>query len=622
MEEIINDGSASSHGPQNWHAINWQRVARNVRTTQMRIAKATQEGDWRRVKALQRSLTRSFSARTLAVRRVTENQGKRTAGVDRELWDTPTCKWEAVSKLKQQRGYRPLPLRRVYLPKANGKERPLGIPTMTDRAMQALHLLALEPVVESQSDPNSYGFRINRSTADAMSQLFILLSRKASAQWVLEADIEGCFDHINHDWLVNHVHMDKGTLAKWLKAGVVYKGQLTSTEAGTPQGGIISPTLANVALNGLETGLAEHLGAQLGKSKVPKLRVSVVRYADDFVITGASKDLLEREVRPWVEAFLAQRGLRLSPTKTRVTHIDDGFDFLGWNFRKYSDVLLIKPSRKNVKAFYGKVRAIVKGHKMVTQADLLKLLNPVLRGWARYHQPVVAKETFSKLDALLWWRLARWARRRHPKKSPRWVAEKYWPTVEGRTEFATKVIGADGKNQWRALYRLADTPIVRHHKVKGDFNPFDPKWEAYGEDLRSRRMLKSMAYRKQWASLYLSQDGRCVHCGEAISDVTGWHDHHLIPRGLGGSDGLTNRVLLHPVCHHQLHALGLSVAKPASGRGFGAKQGAGDRLDRSPKSHIVVLEPDAVKVASPVLRGGWSSDGLSLPSFGAFPCAF
>lgn len=565
MEKIIDLGdSASSRLPDHWHAIDWRLVEQQVRTMQMRIAKATQECDWRRVKALQRSLIRSFAARTLAVRRVTENQGKRTAGVDRELWDTPTRKWEAVSALKQQRGYRPQPLRRVFIPKANGKERPLGIPTMTDRAMQALHLLGLEPVVESQSDPNSYGFRRNRSTADAMSQLFVCLSQKAAAKWVLEADIEGCFDHINHEWLVSHVHMDREILNKWLKAGVVYKGQLASTEAGTPQGGIISPTLANVALNGLEAGLQSHLRAKVGSTKVQRLKVNVVRYADDFVITGESKDFLETEVRPWVEAFLAQRGLRLSPAKTRVTHIDQGFDFLGWNFRKYSGTLLIKPSKKNAQAFYDKVKGIVKANLMVKQADLIQMLSPVLRGWARYHHPVVAKETFSKLDSLLRWRLTRWARRRHPTKTSKWVAGKYWPLVDGRFEFATRMRAKDDTPWWMCLYRLADTEIVRHRKIKGDYNPFDPRWEVYGEDLRSQRMLKSMAYRKQWATLYLSQQGKCVCCGGAMSDDTGWHDHHLIPRVAGGSDLLSNRVLLHPECHRQLHAKGLTVAKPAS----------------------------------------------------------
>jgi len=300
-------GSALSLAPDNWHAVDWRRVERNVRGMQIRIAKATREGDWRRVKALQRMLTRTLSAKLHAVRRVTQNQGARTAGVDRELWKPPEARWEAIGRMKR-RGYKPLPLRRVFIPKANGKERPRGIPTMRDRAMQALHLLALEPVSESTSDPNSYGFRINRSTADAMSQIFVAMSRKGSARWVLEADIKGCFDHINHDWLENHVPMDREILRKWLKAGLIYKGQRQATEAGTPQGGIISPTLANVTLNGLERELIVHLGAKFGIGKAKKLKVNVVRYADDFVITGDSKEMLECEVRPWIEAFLEVRG--------------------------------------------------------------------------------------------------------------------------------------------------------------------------------------------------------------------------------------------------------------------------------------------------------------------------
>lgn len=560
---VSNDDSASSREPQDWHAIDWRRVERNVRTTQKRIAKATQEKDWRRVKALQRSLIHSFAARALAVRRVTENQGKRTAGVDREKWGLPARKWEAIGKLKQQRGYRPMPLRRVFIPKQNGTERPLGIPTMTDRAMQALHLLGLEPVAESTSDPNSYGFRRSRSTADAMGQIFVCMSRKASAQWVLEADIKGCFDHINHDWLVSHVRMNKTILKRWLKSGVVHKGQLTPTDEGTPQGGPISPTLANVVLNGLELELLAHLRAKLGKEKAGKLKINVIRYADDFIITGASKEVLETEVRPWTETFLAKRGLQLSPEKTRVTHIEKGFDFLGWNFRKYRGTMLIKPSRKNAKALYDKVAEIIKTHLMAKQAVLIDKLNLILRGWAQYHHPVVAKEMFNKLDSLIYWRLVRWARRRHPKKSPTWCHQKYWQRLDDRSEFAGAKKATDGTWQTVRLYQLADTAITRHQKIKGAYNPFDPKWEQYGEELRAKRMLNSISYRKQLTHLYKSQSGNCALCGTAITRETGWHDHHIVRTVDGGSNLLSNRVLLHPVCHAKVHARRLTVVKPA-----------------------------------------------------------
>lgn len=537
-----------------------------MRGIQVRIAKATQEGQWRKVKALQRWLTRSYCGKVMAARRVTENQGSRTAGVDRELWDTPETRLEAIGRMRR-RGYKPKPLRRVYIPKANGKERPLGIPTMLDRAMQALHLLALEPVSESTSDPNSYGFRINRSTHDAMSQLFVSLSQTASAQWVLEADIKGCFDHINHDWLLRNVRMDRTVLRKWLKAGVIHKGLLQHTEEGTPQGGIISPTLANVTLNGLESGLHAHLRERMGKTKAAGLKVNVVRYADDFVITGSSKELLEEEVKPWVEGFLKERGLELSMEKTRIVHINEGFDFLGWNFRKYTETLLIKPSKKNEQTFYRKVKEVISGNKTKRQGDLIILLNKKLRGWANYHSPVVAKEAFSRMDHVIHRAIWRWAKRRHPNKRVDWVRKKYFHSVELRNwVFAGP--GKDWYGRWlhATLQTLADTPIRRHQKVKGSYNPFDPADERYGETLRQQRMLNSRRHRKQWLSLYQSQAGRCALCQGAITRETGWQDHHIIYKAMGGPDTLANRVLLHPVCHIRVHQLGLKVVKPAPSR--------------------------------------------------------
>lgn len=559
MKELSQQaGPALSGAPQQWHDIDWCRVQRNVRGMQVRIAKACREGSWRRVKALQRMLTRSKSARYLAVRRVTENQGKRTVGVDRVLWDTPDAKWKATQGLKRH-GYRPRPLRRVFIPKSNGKERPLGIPTMTDRAMQALYLLALAPIAETNGDPNSYGFRIERSTADAMAQLFVCLSRKASAQWVLEADIQGCFDHINHDWLIANVPTDKVILRKWLKAGVIHKGQLQAADAGTPQGGVISPTLANMVLDGLEAQLKQYLG--VGKSK--KFMVNVVRYADDFVITGASPEVLENEIKPWVEQFLAVRGLRLSPEKTRIVHIDQGFDFLGWSFRKYDGKLLIKPAKKNVKAFYGKVKEVIESSKTARQEDLIRKLNPMLRGWALYHQPVVAKQAYGRMDRKVFLKLWRWAKRRHPNKSLEWVRKRYFRTTGDRSwVFVTTITEENEAKREVELYSLASTPIERHKKVNGGYNPFDPAMEEMGERLRMERMLKRLKYRTQILSLYRSQNGKCQLCGQPITRETGWHDHHIIHRINGGNDSLANRVLLHPVCHHQLHNRGLTVGKP------------------------------------------------------------
>jgi RNA-directed DNA polymerase len=472
----VNPDSATSHGIIEWDQIAWPIVHRRVRRLQTRIAKATREQDWRRVKALQRFLVNSFSAKVLAVKRVSENDGKRTPGVDGEIWSTPEAKWQAIQRLGG-RGLRPQPLRRVYIPKrgSDTKMRPLGIPAMIIRAQQALHLQGLEPVAETRADPHSYGFRRNRGTQDAIGRVFNLLARQGAAPWILEADILGCFDNFGHGWLESHIPMNKKTLTGWLKAGYVESGKLFPTEAGTPQGGIASPTIANIALDGLEAVLAERFSRTQLATK--RFRVRLVRFADDFIITGNSKELLEKEVKPCVEAFLAERGLHLSQEKTNITHISEGFNFLGQNVRKYDGKLLIKPSAKNVKAFLDSVRATIRVNRSSKQETLINLLNPKIRGWANYHRHVVAKKTYSAVDHHIWCALWRWARRRHPNKPAGWVRQKYFRARDHRHwVFATQTRGKKGETRLLALRLASDTRIVRHVRVKADANPFDPAW--------------------------------------------------------------------------------------------------------------------------------------------------
>jgi RNA-directed DNA polymerase len=542
-----NAGSAASRGASDWDQIHWPIVHDHVRRLQIRIAQATRDRDWRRVKALQRFLVNSFSAKALAVKRVLENDGKRTPGVDGEIWSTPEAKWQAVQRL-DSRGLRPQPLRRVYIPKRGShKMRPLGIPTMMIRAQQALHLLGLEPVAETRADPHSYGFRRCRGTQDAIARVFDLLAKKGSAPWILEGDIKGCFDNFGHGWLESHIFMDKTVLRDWLKAGYVDSGKLFPTVAGTPQGGIASPTIANVALDGLEAVLAERFSRT--HSAILQNRVRMVRYADDFIITGSSKELLEKEVMPCVEMFLAERGLELSKEKTLITHISEGFDFLGQNVRKYDGKLLIKPSARNVKTFLDSVRETIRVNRSAKQETLINMLNPKIRGWANYHHRVVAKETYAKVDHHIWQALWRWARRRHPNKSCRWVRQRYFRTQDHRHwVFATQTRGYDGKTRMLALFSASSTRIVRHVGVKSDANPFDPAWDSYFAERQSTRMLERLQGRGFPKRLWQQQHGQCPGCGLPIGEDDRWVIQPVVPFKLGGSRSLTNLSMLHSTC--------------------------------------------------------------------------
>jgi len=567
----ITCAGAPSHESVAWHSINWAKCYREVRRLQARIVKATQEGKHSKVKALQWILTHSFSGKALAVRRVTENQGKKTAGVDGVTWSTPQDKSHAMLSLKR-RGYQPKPLRRVLIPKSNGKMRPLGIPTMKDRAMQALYLLALEPVAETTADGHSYGFRPERSTADAIQHCFNVLCKKTSAQWILEGDIKGCFDNISHDWLLNHIPTDRMVLRKWLKAGYMENRQLFPTESGTPQGGIISPTLANLVLDGLEAKLNVAFGKERrAEGERTNLKVSYARYADDFIVTGYSKELLEQEVKPIIEDFMRKRGLTLSPEKTKITHIEQGFDFLGQNVRKYDGKALIKPSKANIKTFLEKVRSTIKGNKTVKQVNLIGLLNPMIQGWANFHQHIAAKETFAYIDHEIWKALWQWAKRRHPNKGSRWVKQRYFHSTGSRNwvfAVATGKKTPKGNALLMMLRLAADTPIRRHRKIKMEANPFDPKWESYFEERQALKMVSSLRGRKKLIQLWLGQERRCPICCQPITQETGWHVHHIIRRVDGGKDGNSNLVMVHPNCHRQIHANGLQVVKPARASGL------------------------------------------------------
>jgi RNA-directed DNA polymerase len=463
-----------------WKNINWKHAQSIVSGIQARIVKAVQAGDKNRVRSLQRLLARSFAAKLLAVKRVTTNRGKNTPGVDGVTWKSPARKFREAQRLNLKR-YRAKPLLRKYIPKSNKKKRPLGIPVIKDRAEQALELMALDPVAECRADGMSNGFRKFRSTHDAIGACFNALRLKGSPIWIFEGDIAGCFDNFNHQWMLGNIPAHQRKLRMWLKAGCMENALLRPTTTGTPQGGIISPTLANMALDGIESMLKAGFGR--------KYKIHFVRYADDFIITGATKHVLEDKVKPMVIEFLKTRGLELSETKTTITHINDGFDFLGFNIRKYKGTLLIKPAKAKIKEHLCKIKNIIKANVATSTSSLINKLNPIIRGWGYYYRFVVSKRVFSYVDHHIWLKLWHWAKRRHPQKGRRWIKDKYFQSVGTRHWVFRE------KQDSIALFRLSSIPIRRYIKIKAEANPYDVLWKTYFEQRLLRRSLPAVGAR-------------------------------------------------------------------------------------------------------------------------------
>ncbi len=538
-----------------WNTIDWKKANRTVRNLRHRIFRATQEGNLKKVRSLQRLMLKSYSNRLISVRRVTQiNAGKQTPGVDKLVIKTPEGRSKMVDALAHYSPWKAKPAKRVSIPKANNKLRPLGIPVVVDRCLQAMVKNALEPAWEAKFEGTSYGFRPGRSCQDAIGRIYDLARPNKTKKWVLDADIRGAFDNISHEYLLKIIGPVPGKelIKQWLKAGYVEHGAFHATEQGTPQGGVISPLLANIALHGMEEAIGVKHNAQ-GHIKGTR---AVIRYADDFVCFCESKEDAEHVQRILVE-WLKERGLCLSEEKTRIVHLTEGFDFLGFNVRHYPAPktsrtgwkLLIKPSTASVQAIRKKLKELwVKG-KGTNVQGILARLNPIIRGWANYFRTVVASEIFHELDRWMFYRADRYAKWQHPKKPKHWRQQKYWGRLNldrsDRWVFGDKATGG-------YLLKFGWFPIERHILVKGTASPDDPELKGYWEQ-RQAAKAKDLTFSKQ--KLVKRQHGRCPQCGETLFNDEELHIHHLLACSQGGKNSYSNLVLVHLFCHQQIHAL-------------------------------------------------------------------
>jgi RNA-directed DNA polymerase len=547
--------------PTDWNATDWRQVQRTGRNLRQRIFRASEEGNHRKVRSLQNLMLRSHANALLAVRRVTQvNRGKNTPGVDKVIVKTPRARGELVDRLGEFTPWKAKPARRVYIPKAKGKFRPLGIPVIVDRAMQAITLNALEPEWEARFEGCSYGFRPGRGCHDAIASVYNIARPNKNKKWVLDADVKGAFDNIGHEALLQAIDgfPAKELVRQWLKAGYVEEGRFHATEAGTPQGGVVSPLLANIAFHGLE--------AALGVKRRPSGKIggkrALVRYADDFLVfceTEADAMAAKADVSAW----LAARGMTLSEEKTRTLHLSEGFDFLGFNIRHYRArktsrsgwKLLIKPGDEAVKRLKAKIKAEWITHRDTRTETLINRLNPVIRGWANYYRNGVSKKVFASLDNWMFQRAVRYGLRRHPKKGWTWIKARYFGRSLKSRE--TKWVFRDPENPALHLLNFAWTSIERHVLVKGGASPDDPRLRDYWA-VRNKRRVKELPKRQR--KLAEGQEGLCPHCKGSLMNDEELHIHHVKRRVDGGTDDPSNLKLVHLYCHQQVHAVGYEHA--------------------------------------------------------------